>query len=252
MVIRPKTDLRHEIKFLINRTQHLALLAALEQQLQPDINADGDGRYLVTSLYYDTPDYKAYWDKVDGFSFRRKIRVRVYGDQPVTPESEVFVEIKARNGPRMGKRRLRLPYADAINLAAVDPAAAHLSSTEQATAQELHYLFSALQLQPACVVSYQRAAYGGHVDHPDLRVTFDTAVRGRIENLSLLRADAGTMTTVVDPSWAILEVKVNQTIPFWFGELLSRHGCTPRRISKYCATLERCRAIRRSQHIYQI
>lgn len=252
MEIRPKADLRHEIKFLVNRTQQRALLAALEQQLQPDVNADGDGRYLITSLYYDTPDYKAYWDKVDGFSFRRKVRVRVYGDQPVTPESPVFLEIKARSGTRMGKRRLRLPYADAVDFRDVPIDVANLSPTEQATAQELHYLFSALQLQPTCVVSYQRAAYGGHVDHPDLRVTFDTAVRGRIENLSLLATDAGAMTTILEPGWAILEVKVNQTMPFWLGELLSRHGCTPRRISKYCAVLERCRAIRRSQHIYQI
>jgi hypothetical protein len=151
----------------------------------------------------------------------------------------------------MGKRRLRLPYAEAINFGAVAVDGAHLAPEEQATAQELHYLFAALQLQPTCVVSYQRAAYGGHADHPDLRVTFDTAVRGRIENLSLLATDAGATSSLLDPGWAILEVKVNQTIPFWLGELLSQLGCTPRRISKYCATLERCRAIRRSQHIYQ-
>lgn len=256
MDLRPKTDLRHEIKFLINQAQQQALLDDLGHQLRPDAYGDGAGQYLVTSLYYDTPDYKAYWDKVDGFDFRRKLRVRVYGAQRVDPETSVFFEIKARVGNRMGKRRVRLPYAVAIALAAqegtdttVNGEGAAATAADQRVLDELHYLFAALPLQPAAVVSYQRLAYGGHANHPDLRITFDTAVRGRVDNLSLLSADEGNSHTVLTPGWAILEVKVNQTIPFWLGELLSRHGCTPRRISKYCATLERCAAIRRRQHI---
>jgi len=249
---RPKTALRHELKFLVNRAQQAALLERLSTTLQPDSHGDADGAYRVTSLYYDTPDYKAYWDKVDGFNFRRKVRVRFYGEEEITPASDVFLEIKARHGTRMGKRRLIVPYATAVHFA--DTADDSLPGNQttartRATAQELHYLFSALQLQPACVVSYQRLAYGSHPDHPDLRVTFDTDVRGRIDNLSLLSADGGTTTTVLDPGLAILEVKVNQTIPFWLGALLSQQRCTPRRISKYCATLERCQAIRRRQHI---
>ncbi len=248
---RPKTDLRHEIKFLVNREQQLGLQEQLTPLLQPDDHG-ADGAYRVTSLYYDTPDYKAYWDKVDGFDFRRKVRLRVYGAADVTPVSSVFFEIKARHGNRMGKRRLQLSHADASRLPELD--VSHFAKRagtgpEAATAEELLYLFAALQLQPTCVVSYQRLAFGNHPDHPDLRVTFDTDVRGRIDNLSLLGADQGTTTTVLGPGLAILEVKVNQTIPFWLGELLSKQRCTPRRISKYCATLERCQAIRRRQHI---
>lgn len=247
--VRIKAHLRYEIKFLLNQQQHVALAAAINRVLQPDPFGDDDGHYAVTSLYYDTVDYKAYWDKVNGVKMRRKIRVRTYGSPVVTPETPVFLEIKQRTNVRMGKRRLQLPYAAAVNFQTVGDALANLTPAEAQMAQELHYLFATLHLQPACMVSYQRAAYGHHVDYPDLRVTFDTEVRGRIENLSLLTADTSAMQTVLAPGWAILEVKANQTIPYWLAELLNRHGCTPRRISKYCATLERCAAIQRRQHI---
>ncbi|MCB0109868.1 MAG: polyphosphate polymerase domain-containing protein [Caldilineaceae bacterium] len=254
MDVRPKNDLRHEIKFLINRAQQVALIDELSAQMQPDAHGEG-GQYLVSSLYYDTADYKAYWDKVDGFDFRRKVRMRLYGNEPVLPESIVYLEIKARVGNRMAKRRLRLTHAEALVLTGQEEAPAAVIPTvrndaEQQVYEELEYLFSALRLQATSVVSYQRLAYGGHEQYPDLRVTFDTAVRGRIDNLSLLSADAGSSHTILAPGWAILEVKVNQTMPFWLGELLSRHRCVPRRVSKYCAVLERCGTIRRRQHIF--
>lgn len=254
MANRPKSPLRHEIKFLVTHRQQVALLDALRGHLQPDAYGDGAGRYWVTSLYYDTPDHKAYWDKVNGYSFRRKVRARVYGEAPVLPETPVYLEIKERIGVRMRKRRLRLPYADAADFEAyiaesTQPTIATLPVPEQQTRDELHYLFAALRLQPTCVISYQRAAWGGHAYYPDLRITFDTNVRCRMDNLSFLSADQGSIHTLLPPGWAILEVKVNQTMPFWLGELLSRHGCTPRRVSKYCAALERCAVIRQRQHI---
>lgn len=251
MDARPKNDLRHEIKFLVNHAQQVALLQELRQQMQPDAHGDG-GTYLVRSLYYDTTDYKAYWDKVDGFDFRRKVRLRVYGDSSVDRQTKVFFEIKARVGNRMGKRRVQLSYEEALALVQQEDVTATwpaVPPTDRPVLDELHYLFAALRLQPTSVVSYQRLAYGGHVDYPDLRITFDTNVQGRIDNLSLLSTDAGTLHTVLAPGWSILEVKVNQTMPFWLGELLSKQRCTPRRISKYCAVLERCGAIRRRQHI---
>jgi len=250
MVFRPKSNLRHEIKFLINLRQQVALLEELRAYLQPDAHGDEAGQYLVTSLYYDTPDYKAYWDKVDGFRFRRKVRVRIYGNQPVLPETPVFLEIKERAGVRMGKRRLALPYATAMALAAqADVPIPTTTAQDAQTLDELHYLFAALRLQPSSVVSYQRIAYGSHLHYPDLRITFDTDVRCRVENLSLLAADQSATHSLVEAGWAILEIKVNQTMPLWLGELLSRHGCTPRRISKYCASLERMDKIRQRSHL---
>ncbi|MBQ2599838.1 VTC domain-containing protein [bacterium] len=29
-------------------------------------------------MYYDTQDYRFYWEKVDGLKYRRKLRIRQY------------------------------------------------------------------------------------------------------------------------------------------------------------------------------
>ncbi|NUO84375.1 VTC domain-containing protein, partial [candidate division KSB1 bacterium] len=65
---------------------------------------DARGVYPITSLYYDTPDYKAYWDKIDGQRNRRKVRVRVYGNGVVSAATPAFVEIKARRIQFLNKR----------------------------------------------------------------------------------------------------------------------------------------------------
>ena len=75
-LFRPKSDLRHELKYLLRREQIEPLVAELRQTLQLDAHSGALGTYPITSLYYDTPDYKAYWDKLDGHRSRRKVRVR--------------------------------------------------------------------------------------------------------------------------------------------------------------------------------
>ena len=108
--MRIKEYSRHELKYLINWDQRELLTQALVNYMDLDTHGDDQGRYPITSLYYDTVDYKAYWDKIEGHKFRRKVRVRVYGDRLVTPETRCFVEIKQRINKTLQKKRVILPY----------------------------------------------------------------------------------------------------------------------------------------------
>ncbi len=118
--MRVKANLRHELKYLIDLEQMNRVREAIEATMTPDAHGDRQGAYQISSLYYDTPDYKAYWDKVEGHKVRRKVRVRVYGDQVIDPETPAFVEIKARTDKLMAKRRARMPYAQAIDFDAFE------------------------------------------------------------------------------------------------------------------------------------
>ena len=69
--LRPKSELRYELKYLLRREQVGPLVDDLRQTLQLDAHGDELGTYPINSLYYDTPDYKAYWDKLDGQRSRR-------------------------------------------------------------------------------------------------------------------------------------------------------------------------------------
>jgi hypothetical protein len=92
------------------------------------------------------------WNKLDGHRFRRKVRVRVYGLERVTPETPCFVEIKQRINKTLQKKRARLAYADAIALCESGELPTSASPAEQAVIEEIAYLHHMLDLRPACVV----------------------------------------------------------------------------------------------------
>ncbi len=246
--MRVKSELRYELKYLIYREQMNMLLPDLLNYLTYDPHSGEDGGYPITSLYYDSPDYKAYWDKLEGHRSRRKVRVRVYGDDEVLPDTPAFVEVKERVNVRIRKRRIQLPYEQAVDFDAFDELPG-LALEESLVAQEVYYLYRTLLMQPACVVQYDRVALEGHDHFADLRVTFDTNLRGRVHDLSLLSTGHTHNQLLLSPDYVILEVKANQTVPLWMANLISRHQCTHRRISKYCTVLEHAQVTRSRQRI---
>jgi hypothetical protein len=236
--MRVKSALRYELKYLITQRQAAALIDLMRARMVPDAYGGDEGSYAIASLYFDTPDYKAYWDKLEGHEVRRKVRVRAYGRKPVTASEPVYLEIKQRVNKLMAKRRVSLPYADAVNPQGVDAdGAPNLAGDARAVLQEVQYLQEMLYLRPACIVRYDRLAFEGGEHFPDLRVTFDSNLRGQVRDLALTTGPESERR-ILSPERLILEVKVNRTVPFWLSQALSREGCVLQRISKYCATLE--------------
>lgn len=217
----------------------------LTAYLTPDEHHDGS--YTVTSLYFDTADYKAYRDKIDGQRYRRKLRMRIYGKETTSADAPCFVEIKQRLNKTISKRRLLLPYETATALETYENLLGDANPSDRAVLEEVIYLRDVFQLQPACVVSYQRLAFNGGPYEPDLRVTFDTQLKGRIHELSL--SSPAENHYFAPPDWCIMEVKVNERVPYWLTKMIATYGISLRRISKYCATLEANHALLNRQRI---
>src|SRR5512136_598552 len=98
---------RFELKYLIPMQVADAFRKSLGAYLVPDQHGGSCGSYQVTSLYYDSPDYRCYWEKVEGIRFRRKLRIRRYGElEQMDAQSPVFVEIKQRLDRVTQKRRI--------------------------------------------------------------------------------------------------------------------------------------------------
>jgi len=251
--MRVKSIVRYELKYLITWQQRDALIADLQQQMQPDSHGDATGNYTITSLYYDTATYDAYWEKIEGEKQRRKVRVRTYGEQTVQPHTLCYLEIKQRQDKTLTKKRVLLPYSDAVALDTLDSLAQRpdLSESDRATISEVSYLYHVRALQPACVVRYNRLALNGGTEYSDLRVTFDTELRGRIHDLTLLSTGHADDIYFLPPDICILEIKANHSVPYWLAQLANKHHCTMRRISKYCTALEACGALLARQKIIQ-
>ncbi|BAV21848.1 hypothetical protein KaCgl_17710 [Corynebacterium glutamicum] len=93
--VSPHRFNRFEIKYLIPEQD----VPALREQLATRMSTDPlspPGGYRVESLYFDSADLRCYTEKIEGLKFRRKLRIRTYGDGVLTPESTVSVEIKQR------------------------------------------------------------------------------------------------------------------------------------------------------------
>lgn len=226
---------RFELKYLIPATKALDIIADLEGQTLPDAHGGREG-YHIGSLYYDSPDYDFFWDKIEGLKFRRKIRIRVYPkDGFYENVSEAMVEIKQRMNKTVQKRRLLLPLQDAFDLCSGEFSHSALDATDESVASEVQYLVQAMHLRPSCLIEYHRKAFVGRRYNPGLRITFDTQLKCRTKDLQL--SHTAVNRHFLPPDWCVMEVKVDEAVPDWVSSLLIRHNCELHRISKYCAGL---------------
>ena len=237
---RIKAFNRRELKYIIRTDQMQQFIADITPFLKRDAHAGQTRFYRSNSLYYDTEDYQAYWQKLEGLKHRRKLRIRVYGEQVVNPDDECYVEIKERIDAAVRKRRIVIPYKDARILCSKGYIHPSLESEEdKPVIDEIAHLVWLFQLQPACVMRYDRMAFNGNPDYdPSLRITLDTNCRARIHDIDFSSSTAEEMKFFLSPQLCILEVKANQRVPYWLVQILHRHQFMLRKISKYCTALE--------------
>jgi hypothetical protein len=98
--------------------------------------------------------------------------------------------------------------------------------------EEILVLTNALQLRPIVNVGYVREAYLGREQDSGLRLTIDSRIRGRDRDLDLREVTENRF--IVQPHLSVVEVKVNERVPYWMTEDIARHNLNLRRISKYC------------------
>ena len=226
---------RYELKYVIHVFQRQALLEDLQHFVDLDSHGDAYGRYPVTSLYYDSQDFAFYRSKIDGIRFRRKVRLRIYPRPGLDAVTHGMVEIKQRINRTVQKRRLVLPLDEASRLCVGDLDLEGLEVLDLETASEVQYIACTMQLRPTCVIAYQRQAFVGSRYEPGLRITFDTNLKCRRHSLRV--NEQARNHYFLSPSWCIMEVKVNDSIPTWVNALLAKHHCRLQRVSKYCAGL---------------
>ncbi|MEV4804745.1 polyphosphate polymerase domain-containing protein [Nonomuraea sp. NPDC049421] len=226
---------RYEIKYLVDAATAGELRAEMERLLDRDEHS-GENGYGIWSVYYDTRGLRFYWEKIEGLKFRRKLRIRHYGDRfQVTGDTPVFVEIKQRVNRVTQKRRVRLPYRDAVALCDGRAMVAHEPS-ERAFLDEVLDLVCRLDLRATAMTGYQRHAYVGRGADVGLRVTFDQRVRGRDRDFHL-GADAENRF-IVPPGKVIMEVKADERVPYWLTDLTAERNLQVVRVSKYCQSVE--------------
>ncbi|MFI2841210.1 VTC domain-containing protein [Mycolicibacterium neoaurum] len=226
---------RYEIKYLLDEMHIPALREALSARMSTDPFSPRGG-YPVTSLYYDTADLRFYWEKIEGLRFRRKLRMRLYGNPAeCTDETPVQVEIKQRVNRVTQKRRVSLPYGTALRWLdgrqEID-----CEPHQRAFVHEVTALIGNLDLRPVVTTGYLREAFVGRDADLGLRVTIDHKVHGRDRDFHF--ASGAENRFIIPPKLAIVEIKANERVPYWVTDLAARSEMSVVRVSKYCQSVQ--------------
>ncbi|WP_138996996.1 polyphosphate polymerase domain-containing protein [Rhodococcus zopfii] len=226
---------RYEIKYLVDEMTVPELRTELAARMDTDPFSPRGG-YPVTSLYYDTADLRFYWEKIEGLKFRRKLRMRLYGNPAnCTDDTTVQIEIKQRVNRVTQKRRIALPYG---------PARRWLDGREkidcgpaqQPFVNEVSTLIGSLDLRPIVTTGYLREAFVGREADLGLRVTIDHKVHGRDRDFRFASGAENRFT--IPPKLAIVELKANERVPYWATDLTARLDMSVIRVSKYCQSVQ--------------
>ncbi len=211
---------RKEKKYLLTDERKTALLEAIGSRLTPDWH----GPSTVCSLYFDTPDYRIIRASIDARAYKEKLRLRCYGTP--TADDPVFLELKKKYKGVVYKRREKLSLA-----AAHEYIETGRMPADTQIMREIDWMRkSSGDLAPAILLAYDREAYYSE-QLPGLRLTFDTNVRFRTEDLRLDHGAHGT--PILKVGTYILEIKTLGAMPLWLTHALDALALYPTSFSKY-------------------
>ncbi len=216
---------RCEYKFPLSREDYEALLPIVESKIPPDKNGRGKP-YTISSMYFDDTQHKLYYQTFDRAAYRYKLRLRVYGNE-TTDETMSFFEIKSKHLGRSDKKRLALPLEQNERVWREG------YSPNEIAAQIVRRIKTDC-LQPSAIVSYERLAFAAEGEER-LRVTFDSNLRIRTDDLDLRHGTHGTM--VMNDCFCVMEIKSGSNLPLWLVRAVSERGLGNKSYSKYGHTI---------------
>ena len=215
---------RHEWKHPISPGDLLALRRRLRLVARPDGHGS-QGRYLVRSLYFDTPSDRALREKIDGVDRREKFRIRCYDLDP----SFIRLEKKSKANGLCRKEAAHLSAGEVRALLAGD--LGWMKGGSRDLVWELHARMTGSLLRPRTIVDYTREAF---VFGPgDVRITLDYGIRTGLAATDLLAPDCVTVPVPGDP--LLLEVKWGAYLPDVIRDAVQLPGRRTEAFSKYAA-----------------
>lgn len=226
---------RYEIKYFLPESNITEFRDRIQERMGVDANKN-DNSKRITSLYYDSSDLKFYWEKIEGLRFRRKLRIRAYGEpEKINDDTTVFVEIKQRVNRVTQKRRIPLTYREAKLLCdeRINP---ENPAVREAFVNEVLNLSDTADLQPTVITTYHREAFVGVDADLGLRITMDHRVQGRNYDFSLGASAANKF--IIPSHLSVVEVKANERVPAWYTDLAAELCLDVVRVSKYCKAVE--------------
>ena len=240
--------MRYEYKYIVEESK----MESLRKMILPFVDLDefvdteGTNQYTVRSIYFDTPRYDFYFEKIEGIKNRKKVRLRGYDTE--SPDNTVFLEIKRKYEIPIVKYRAPLKYTDALDIFEKIRINGHVVSSSnfpKAYENSKRFFFQVYSrhLRPVVLVIYEREAYLSKFDST-VRVTFDKNLRSvAYPHLTGLYKEDRAVRSL--NKHFILEVKFNKHFPPWLNPILSTYGLKRQAASTYVITMDENKIVNR-------
>ena len=198
---------RYELKYCLTKEQLSYFMSEIEKYMK----VDKYGLTTISSIYYDTLDYRLITKSIEKPNYKEKLRLRSYG--LAKEDTPTFLEIKRKCDSVVYKRRASLHENEAKVLIENKE-----TRKKDQIGRELESFLEQYQnLEPKYLIIYERLAY--YQENSDLRITLDMNPRYRTRNLNLHTSLDGI--SLLEDGGAILEVKVQHSVPLWLTRILS-------------------------------
>ena len=189
------------------------------------MQADEYGVTKICNIYFDTPTAQLIRESIEKPKYKEKLRLRTYGVP--TDDTPAFIELKKKLMGMVHKRREILPYGEAMDYLVNDIKPQRRSQIFR----EIDWVLNFYEgLAPAMVLCYDRIAYFG-VEDPQLRLTFDSNIRFRIDDLDLRSGAYGEK--LLEDGTYIMELKIQDAMPLWLSGIFDRLKIYPGSYTKY-------------------
>jgi len=209
---------RVEIKYLLDEEEKNVLF----EKIKPYLEKDEYYKSTIGNIYFDNKDNDLIVTSLEKPLFKEKLRVRTY-KTPKENDDDVFLEIKNKYNGVVGKRRIKMNLKEYYKFL----------DNEEANNQilkEIKYHIDYYKLYPKIYIAYDRYSYRGIEDN-NLRITFDSNLRSRRDDLKLESGDYGEL--YFDNPHYIMEIKTLDSLPLWLTKILSDLKIYPKSFSKY-------------------
>lgn len=226
--------MKYEFKYIVpvSKMEQLREEISAFVELDPYAAKMESRQYTVRSIYYDTSNFDYFWEKVDGYKIRKKIRIRGYNQK--IGNDMVFMEIKRKMKEPIEKDRERVTFEVMKRLMAGEGSMAYGNIEDDhgvnGAGKFLYHVYRN-NLKPVVLVAYEREPYYDRF-MKEVRVTIDTNLRSvAYPGLDDLYDEKKTKPALKDRF--IFEVKFKGHFPGWLRPIIGRLGMVRRSASKY-------------------
>lgn len=220
---KPALTYRHELKYLANEAQANMLSTRLSCLFSRDKNAGEQGRYNVTSVYFEDPYDTALRQKLEGIDGREKYRLRYYG----LDTSFIKLERKLKRNSLCSKQSAKLTKEEAQQILAGEYD--FLLARNDTVCVDFYSKLQGKLLRPCVVVRYEREAFSYR--YGNVRITIDRKLHSSLSVIDFLTPCSGRVP-VTDKA-VVVEVKYDEFLPAVVQIALAPLGQQARAYSKY-------------------